>query len=66
MKKTEEIKFIEIKKRKGVISSLLYLNTGARGRNRTGTVLLPVDFESTASTNFTTRATANSLYMVFK
>ena len=29
---------------------------GAGGRTRTGTVSLPVDFESTASTNFTTRA----------
>ena len=29
---------------------------GAGGRTRTGTVSLPVDFESTASTNYTTRA----------
>ena len=29
---------------------------GARGRNRTGTVSLPLDFESSASTSFTTRA----------
>ena len=31
-----------------------FLN-GPRGQTRTGTVSLPVDFESTASTNFTTR-----------
>lgn len=29
---------------------------GARGRNRTGTVLPPADFESAASTDFATRA----------
>ena len=29
---------------------------GARDRNRTGTVLLPQDFKSCASTNFATRA----------
>ena len=29
---------------------------GTRGRTRTGTVFPPVDFESTASTNFATRA----------
>ena len=29
---------------------------GARGRNRTGTVLPPRDFKSLASTNFATRA----------
>ena len=29
---------------------------GAGGRNRTGMVLLPEDFESSASTNFTTPA----------
>ena len=29
---------------------------GARGRNRTGTVSLPRDFKSLASTNFATRA----------
>ena len=32
------------------------IKNGARGRTRTGTVSLPVDFESTASTSFTTRA----------
>lgn len=37
----------------GTVHFYLY---GARGRTRTGTVSLPVDFESTASTNFTTRA----------
>jgi hypothetical protein len=31
-------------------------NIGARGRNRTGTVLPPRDFKSLASTNFATRA----------
>ena len=31
-------------------------HVGARGRNRTGTVSLPLDFESSASTSFTTRA----------
>ena len=30
--------------------------SGARGRNRTGTVFLPRDFKSLASTNFATRA----------
>lgn len=34
----------------------IFSSNGARGRTRTGTVSLPVDFESTASTNFTTRA----------
>lgn len=29
---------------------------GTRGRTRTGTVFTPVDFESTASTNFATLA----------
>ena len=29
--------------------------SGARGRNRTGTVFLPRDFKSLASTNFATR-----------
>ena len=33
-------------------------NIGARGRNRTGTVLPPRDFKSLASTNFATRAGA--------
>ena len=31
-------------------------SSGARGRNRTGTVFLPRDFKSLASTNFATRA----------
>ena len=35
--------------------SFFWLN-GTRGRTRTGTVFPPVDFESTASTNFATRA----------
>ena len=35
------------------------LNSGARGRTRTVMVSLPVDFESTASTDFTTRALQN-------
>ena len=34
----------------------LMINTGARGRNRTGMVLPPRDFKSLASTNFATRA----------
>ena len=33
--------------------------SGARGRNRTGTVFLPRDFKSLASTNFATRAYRN-------
>lgn len=41
-----------------------FLTHGARGRTRTGTVLLPTDFESVASTSFTTRASASSLYMI--
>ena len=32
------------------------LVSGTRGRTRTGTVFTPVDFESTASTNFATLA----------
>ena len=36
-------------------SFLFYIN-GARGRTRTGTVLLPGDFKSPASTDFATRA----------
>ena len=35
---------------------ILILIFGAQGRNRTDTVSLPLDFESSASTNFTTRA----------
>ena len=35
---------------------LLEVPNGARGRNRTGTVLPPRDFKSLASTNFATRA----------
>lgn len=34
------------------------MENGAEGESRTRTVLLPVDFESTASTNFTTSAQA--------
>ena len=33
-----------------------FIQYGAQGRNRTDTVSLPLDFESSASTNFTTRA----------
>ena len=39
-----------------------FLTHGARGRTRTGTVLLPTDFESVASTSFTTRASALLFY----
>ncbi len=35
---------------------MLIFDNGARGRNRTGTVLPPRDFKSLASTNFATRA----------
>ena len=42
----------------------IFSSNGARGRTRTGTVSLPVDFESTASTNFTTRAIACILYTI--
>ena len=35
---------------------LLALFDGAAGRSRTGTVSLPLDFESSASANFTTAA----------
>lgn len=42
----------------------IFSSNGARGRTRTGTVSLPVDFESTASTNFTTRAIAYLLYII--
>ena len=38
---------------------------GARGRTRTVMVLLPVDFESTASTDFTTRAFARYIIYFF-
>ncbi len=40
-----------VKKRNSLI-----VDNGARGRNRTGTVLPPRDFKSLASTNFATRA----------
>lgn len=40
----------------------LFLRNGARGRTRTGTASLPVDFESTASTSFTTRALRSTVY----
>ena len=36
---------------------------GAEGRNRTGMGISPVDFESTASTNFTTSAHLMSFLM---
>ncbi len=36
---------------------------GARGRNRTGTVLLPRDFKSLASTYFATRAAQSALLL---
>ncbi len=42
------------------IRGILFLCRGAGSRNRTGTVSLPADFESAASTNFATPAT--SLY----
>ena len=39
---------------------------GARGRNRTGTVFLPRDFKSLASTNFATRAKMDGLtYLIY-
>ena len=41
--------------RKKVMKKFKFGN-GTRGRTRTGTVFPPVDFESTASTNFATRA----------
>ena len=44
------IKTNEIKKEKS------NKKNGARGRSRTGTISLSTDFESVASTNFTTRA----------
>ena len=37
---------------------------GARGRNRTGTVLPPRDFKSLASTNFATRAYMGRAYIL--
>ena len=47
----------------GTVYFYLY---GARGRTRTGTVSLPTDFESVASTNFATWATTNNYYIQFK
>ena len=41
---------------KNVFSILFIIINGARGRSRTGTVLLPRDFKSLASTNSATRA----------
>ncbi len=43
----------------GTLIYLVFLifSPGAEGRNRTGTVLPPADFESAASTNFATSAT---------
>ena len=35
---------------------MAYNSDGARSRTRTGTALLPRDFKSLVSTNFTTRA----------
>ncbi|SVA92528.1 uncharacterized protein METZ01_LOCUS145382, partial [marine metagenome] len=42
------------RKRKRLVQSLLSMST--RGRTRTGTALLPMDFKSIVSTNSTTRA----------
>ena len=42
------------------VLDVLGSNDGARGRNRTGTVFLPRDFKSLASTNFATRALCNA------
>lgn len=39
------------------IYCLLNFEIGAEGRTRTGMVSLPLDFESSASANFTTSAT---------
>ena len=39
-----------------LLKSKSYILHGTRGRTRTGTVVTPVDFESTASTNFATLA----------
>ena len=40
------------------LTSAMFNNYGARGRNRTGTAVKPQDFKSCVSTNFTTRAWA--------
>ncbi len=45
-----------LNKKIDTVVSILNALDGARGRNRTGTVSLPLDFESSASTSFTTRA----------
>ena len=42
-----------------------YLQVGARGRTRTGTVLPPRDFKSLASTNFATRANNFLIYRLY-
>ncbi len=42
--------------RPGIGSCSLFMMNGAGGRNRTGTMLPSGDFESPASTNFTTPA----------
>ena len=47
--------FRKAKKSFPSLESICFKN-GARGRTRTDMALLPVDFESTASTDFTTRA----------
>ena len=45
---------------------LMWLVNGTEGRNRTGTVSLPLDFESSASTSFATsaRGVEDSYYCV--
>ena len=43
------------------ISSIVFGNHGAGGRTRTGTVSLPVDFESTTSANSITPAQSTIL-----
>ena len=44
----------------------LFLCCGAGGRSRTGTELPPLDFESSASANFTTLANLIALYYDIK
>ena len=46
----------EVCKRKSRTYGLVEDRDGARSRTRTGTALLPRDFKSLVSTNFTTRA----------
>ena len=47
-----------------LLSMLLF--DGAAGRSRTGTVSLPLDFESSASANSTTAASLNSLIIIYE